>query len=50
MIVVVDLTSQLHFFIGAIMGLGIGKMVDLAISKAILMGINIVVGFFKLFL
>ena len=47
---VVDLVSQLHFFIRAAMGLGIGKTVGLSIGRAILMETDVAVGFFRLFL
>ena len=43
-----DLASRLRFFIGAAMGLGIGRIVGLAIGGAILTGIDVAIGFFKL--
>ena len=48
MVVVVDLASQSHFFIEAAMGLGIGRVIGLVISRAILIGTDIIVGFSRL--
>lgn len=48
---VVDLISQPYFyFIKVIVSLGISRVVDLTINKAIMMGIKIAIGFFRLFL
>ena len=43
-----DLADWPHFFVKAIVGLGIDKVVGLAISEAILIGINIVIDFSRL--
>ena len=50
MVMMVDLAGWSRFFVGATMGLGIDRMVELAIGKVILTGINITVGFSGLFL
>ena len=50
MVVVVDLASRPHFFIGVAMGLGIGRTVDLAIGKDVSTETDVIVGFFGLFL
>ena len=47
-IVVIDLISQSHFFVKAIMGLNISGVVSLAISRAVLTGMNIAIGFSEL--
>ena len=46
----IDLVGQSHFFIGAIMGLGINRAVGLAIIRIVLTGTDIAIGFFELFL
>ena len=48
MVVVVDLRGQPHFFIGAAMSLGISRVISLAISRAVLMGTDVAIGFFEL--
>ena len=45
----VDLAGQPCFFVRAVVGLGIGKTVGLAIDGAILMGTDIAVGFLGCF-
>ena len=40
-----DLASWPRFFVGAIVGLGIGRAVGLAIGEAVLTGIDVAVGF-----
>ena len=50
MVVIVDLESWPRFFVKAVVGLGIGRAVDLAIDGAVLMEMDITVGFFRLFL
>ena len=47
---IVNLVSQPHFFIRAAIGLVIIKMIGLAISRAILTGTDVAIGFSKLFL
>ena len=46
----IDLVSQSRFFVGVVMGLSISKVVGLAIGGAVLMGTDIVISFFILFL
>ena len=48
MVVMVDLVNRPHFFIKAVMGLDISKVVCLAISRVVLMETNIAIGFFGL--
>ena len=48
MVVVVDLTGQSRFFVGAAVGLGISKAVGLAIGGAVLTKTDVVVGFSRL--
>ena len=50
MVVVVDLAGQPRFFVKATLGLDIGKIVSLAIGRAVLIGTDIAVSFFILFL
>ena len=50
MIIVIDLANQPCFFVRAIMSLDIGRMIGLAINRAISIGMNIAISFFKLFL
>ena len=47
---VVDLANQPDFFVRAVISLDIGRIVGLAISGAISIETDIVVGFFELFL
>ena len=49
-IVVIDLASQSHFFIGAAMGLDISKTMGLTIDGAVSTKTDITIGFFELFL
>ena len=44
----VDLADQPHFFVGAVMGLGISGAVSLAIGGAVLIGTDIAIGFSRL--
>ena len=46
----IDLASQPRFFVKAVVGLVIGRAVGLAIGGAILIRMDIAVGFFELFL
>ena len=47
---VVDLADQPRFFVRATMGLGISKVVSLAIGKAVSTGTDVAIGFSGLFL
>ena len=44
----IDLASQPHFFIRAVVGLGIDKIVGLAIGGTILTETNVAISFFGL--
>ena len=46
----VDLVGWLYFFIEAAVDLDIGKAIGLAIGGAILMGTDVAINFFRLFL
>ena len=50
MVVVVDLASQSRFFVRVAISLRIGRAVSLAIDRAILTRMNIIIGFSELFL
>ena len=41
----VDLAGQSRFFVGVAMGLAIGETMNLAISKAVLLGKNVAISF-----
>ena len=48
MVMVVDLVGQSRSFVRAAVGLSIGEVVGLAISKIVLTEMNVAVGFFGL--
>ena len=50
MVMMIDLTSQSRFFVGAVVGLAIDRTVGLAIGRAVLIKTNVTIGFFGLFL
>ena len=47
---VVDLAGRPRFFIRAVIGLGISRVVGLAIGGAVLIGTDVAIGFSELFL
>ena len=47
---VIDLAGLPRFFIGAAMGLSIGKVMNLAIGRAVSTGTDVAIGFSRLFL
>ena len=50
MVVVIDLAGRLYFFVGAVMGLSISRMVSLAIGEVVLTGTDVTISFSGLFL